>query len=58
MYLQDIFTISINLAGVPAISIPLGLIDNLPCGMQIIAKPFNEQILFDAAKKIEKPLLL
>lgn len=57
MYLQDIFTISINLAGVPAISIPLGLIDNLPSGMQIIAEPFNEQILFDAAKKLEQPLL-
>jgi len=47
MYLSDIFTISANLSGVPAISIPCGFSkDNLPIGLQIIAKPFDEEMLF------------
>ncbi|MDB4349791.1 Asp-tRNA(Asn)/Glu-tRNA(Gln) amidotransferase subunit GatA [Omnitrophica bacterium] len=46
MYLSDIFTIPANLTGIPGISIPCGLTkDNLPIGLQILAKPFNEEML-------------
>jgi len=54
MYLSDIYTISVNLAGVPAISLPIGKDkDNMPIGMQLIAKHFDEQTLFDGAKIVE-----
>jgi len=54
MYLSDIFTISVNLAGVPAISIPCGFTKNgLPIGMQLIGKPFDEGMLFRAAYTYE-----
>jgi len=54
MYLSDIYTISVNLAGVPAISLPVGKDSkNLPIGMQLIAKHFDEQTLFDGAKIVE-----
>ncbi len=47
MYLSDIYTISVNLAGVPAISLPCGFAKNgLPIGLQIIGKPFDEEMLF------------
>jgi len=46
MYLADVLTVSINLAGLPAISIPAGKINNLPIGVQFIAPPFQEQLLF------------
>ena len=57
MYLQDIFTISINLAGVPAISVPIGTIGQLPVGLQVIGKPFEEAVIFDIAKKLQQPIL-
>jgi aspartyl-tRNA(Asn)/glutamyl-tRNA(Gln) amidotransferase subunit A len=54
MYLSDIYTISVNLAGVPAISLPIAKDkDNMPIGLQLIAKHFDEQTLFDGAKQIE-----
>ena len=57
MYLADIFTVSANLATIPAISIPAGTVlreeKNLPVGLQIIAPRFGENILFDIGKKIE-----
>ena len=54
MYLSDIYTISVNLAGVPAISLPVGKDkNNLPMGLQLIAKHFDEQTLFDGAKIVE-----
>ena len=46
MYLSDIFTISANLAGIPGISIPCGFCgDGLPAGLQLLAKPFEEEKL-------------
>ena len=55
MYLSDIFTISANLAGLPAISIPCGFTKhNLPIGLQLMAKPFDEETLFRAAYSFEQ----
>lgn len=55
MYLSDIFTISANLAGVPAISVPCGLFPgNLPAGLQFIGKPFDEGNLFKLAHAYEQ----
>ncbi len=45
MYLEDIFTVPMNLAGLPALSLPVGQIDNLPIGMQIIGKWFDEKTI-------------
>lgn len=46
MYLGDIYTVPINLAGIPAMSIPCGQINNLPVGLQIIGRPFEEELIF------------
>ncbi|MFZ3066519.1 MAG: Asp-tRNA(Asn)/Glu-tRNA(Gln) amidotransferase subunit GatA [Nitrospirota bacterium] len=55
MYLSDIFTISVNLAGVPAVSIPSGFTKgNLPIGLQIIAKPFDEETIIRTAYTFEQ----
>ncbi len=55
MYLSDIYTISANLAGVPAISVPCGVsADGLPIGLQFVAKPFDEGTLFRAAHAFEQ----
>jgi len=55
MYLADIYTVSINLAGVPAISIPCGKSSNkLPIGLQLIGAPFEEEKLFTVSSLIEK----
>jgi aspartyl-tRNA(Asn)/glutamyl-tRNA(Gln) amidotransferase subunit A len=57
MYLNDIFTVSANIAGVPAISVPVGLDSNgLPAGAQLIAKHFDEEMLFALAKEITAPM--
>jgi aspartyl-tRNA(Asn)/glutamyl-tRNA(Gln) amidotransferase subunit A len=48
MYLSDIYTISANLAGVPAVSLPCGFSNGLPLGLQLIAKEFDEQTLIRA----------
>ena len=56
MYLSDIFTISVNLAGLPALSLPCGKVDNLPVGLQIIGKPFEESKILEIGKIFEKNL--
>ncbi len=54
MHLSDIFTVTSNLAGLPALSIPCGERKGLPVGMQVIGDRFNEDILFHVSKKLEK----
>ncbi len=55
MYLSDIFTISVNLAGVPALSIPCGFSgDGLPIGLQLIGKPFDEATLLRVAHAFQQ----
>jgi aspartyl-tRNA(Asn)/glutamyl-tRNA(Gln) amidotransferase subunit A len=55
MYLSDIFTISSNLTGMPAMSIPCGFTSSgLPIGLQIIAKPFDEETIFRVAYTYEQ----
>lgn len=54
MYLVDINTVIANLAGIPAISLPVGFSNGLPIGLQIMAAPFEEQKLIDASYELEK----
>ncbi len=55
MYLSDIYTIPANLSGIPAISIPCGFgKDGMPIGLQIMAKPFDEETIFRAAYTYEQ----
>jgi aspartyl-tRNA(Asn)/glutamyl-tRNA(Gln) amidotransferase subunit A len=54
MYLSDVCTLPINIAGIPAISIPAGFSNNLPVGMQIMAKPFNEEMILRIAFAYEQ----
>ena len=54
MYLCDVFTAPVNLAGLPAISIPAGKIGKLPVGLQIIGKPFEENKILEIAKTYER----
>lgn len=56
MYLEDIYTIGINLAGLPAISLPVDVDNGLPIGMQFIGKAFSEQTLLDVALQVEQTL--
>ena len=54
MYLNDVCTLTVNISGVPAISIPAGFANNLPVGMQIIAKPFDEETILRIAFAYEQ----
>src|SRR5690606_2271992 len=55
MYLNDVFTVTVNMAGLPAISIPAGLDSKgLPLGLQLIGRPFEEETLFRASSVIEQ----
>jgi len=51
MYLADIFTVSVNLAGLPAVSVPIGKVNKLPVGLQIIGKPFEDHKILEVAKQ-------
>ena len=54
MYLNDVFTVTVNMAGLPGISVPAGLsAEGLPLGLQLIGKPFDEETLFRAAHVVE-----
>jgi aspartyl-tRNA(Asn)/glutamyl-tRNA(Gln) amidotransferase subunit A len=57
MYLSDVFTVTANLAGIPGLSLPGGVVMrdsvSLPVGLQLLAPHFGEQILFDAGKEFE-----
>jgi aspartyl-tRNA(Asn)/glutamyl-tRNA(Gln) amidotransferase subunit A len=54
MYLSDVCTLPINIAGVPGISIPAGFADGLPIGMQLIGKPFGEEAILRVAYAYEQ----
>ena len=55
MYLNDIFTVTVNMAGLPGIAVPAGLSESgLPLGLQVIGKPFDEETLFRTAYAIEQ----
>jgi len=57
MYLSDLYSISVNLAGLPAISLPICKSeDGMPVGLQLIANAYNEQTLFDGALSLEKQI--
>ncbi len=59
MYLSDIYSISVNLAGLPAISLPVDkTADGMPVGLQLIGAAFDEQSVFDGALSLEKELQL
>ena len=55
MYLNDIFTVTVNMAGLPGISVPAGVsADGLPLGLQVIGRAFDEETLFSVARVIEQ----
>jgi aspartyl-tRNA(Asn)/glutamyl-tRNA(Gln) amidotransferase subunit A len=55
MYLNDIFTVTVNMAGLPGIAVPAGLnAEGLPLGLQLIGKPFDEETLFQTGYAIEQ----
>src|ERR671938_146381 len=54
MYLNDVFTVTVNMAGLPGIAVPGGLsTEGLPLGLQLIGRPFDEETLFSLAQAIE-----
>ena len=57
MWLNDVFTVSVNLAGLPAMSLPAGLSENgLPLGLQLIGRAFDEGTIFKTASALEKDM--
>ncbi|GAB2481359.1 Asp-tRNA(Asn)/Glu-tRNA(Gln) amidotransferase subunit GatA [Alkalibacterium psychrotolerans] len=54
MYMSDILTVPVNLAGVPSLSIPCGFSNNMPVGLQIIGNHFEEQMIYRVAQAFEK----
>jgi aspartyl-tRNA(Asn)/glutamyl-tRNA(Gln) amidotransferase subunit A len=56
MYLNDIFTVTANLAGIPGVSVPIGRLDGLPVGGQLLAAHFDEMAMFRGAYGLERAL--
>ena len=56
MYLADTCTIPVSLAGLPSLSIPCGLADGLPVGLQLAGPAFSENLLFDVAHALEQAI--
>ena len=56
MYLSDYYTTPVSLAGIPAVSIPCGLSEGLPVGLQVIGPAFSETRILDAAHALEGAL--
>ena len=55
MYLNDIFTVTVNMAGLPGMSVPAGLSsEGTPLGLQLIGRPFDEETLFRVARVLEE----
>ena len=54
MYASDICTVQVNIAGLPAVSVPCGEIDGLPVGVQLIGKKFDERGILNAGKAVEE----
>ena len=55
MYLNDVFTVTVNMAGLPGLVAPAGLSsDGLPLGLQLIGRPFDEETLFTLGEAIEQ----
>jgi aspartyl-tRNA(Asn)/glutamyl-tRNA(Gln) amidotransferase subunit A len=54
MYLVDVYTVPISLAGLPALSLPVGKVSNLPVGLQIIGKPFEENNILEIGQLFEQ----
>ena len=54
MYLNDVFTLPVNIAGLPGISVPAGFVDGLPVGLQVIGKPFDEESVLRVAHAYEQ----
>jgi aspartyl-tRNA(Asn)/glutamyl-tRNA(Gln) amidotransferase subunit A len=54
MYLNDVFTLPVNIAGLPGISVPCGFVDGLPVGLQVLTKPFDEATMLRAAHAYEQ----
>ena len=55
MYLNDIFTVTVNMAGLPGIAVPAGKdAQGLPLGLQLIGRPFDEETLFSLGEVVEQ----
>jgi len=54
MYLEDVYTLAVNLAGLPGMSVPAGFVDNLPVGLQLIGKHFDESRLLNVAHQYQQ----
>jgi aspartyl-tRNA(Asn)/glutamyl-tRNA(Gln) amidotransferase subunit A len=54
MYLNDVFTLPVNIAGLPGISVPCGFVNDLPVGLQVIGKPFDEESVLRVAHAYEQ----